>query len=87
MKVRIEEIRPKNYRAFENARRRLGISTFLVGRNGAGKYRETVHQKHFANLVSSPLRAPMRRRSPTYKGMFDAVHTLSAPAGFYVVAR
>lgn len=50
-------------------------------------YRPTIHQKHFASLVSLPLRAPIRRRSPTYHGMFDAVRTLSAPAGPYVVAR
>jgi hypothetical protein len=37
MKVRIEEIRLQNYRAFESARLRLGDLTFLVGRNGAGK--------------------------------------------------
>jgi predicted ATPase len=35
--VRIEELRIQNFRAFENARLRLGDLTFLVGRNGAGK--------------------------------------------------
>lgn len=35
--VTVEEIRLKNFRAFENARLALSDLTFLVGRNGAGK--------------------------------------------------
>lgn len=60
-----------------------GVLTDLIGI----RYRETVHQKYFANLVSLPLRAPIRRRSPTYEGMFEAVRTLSAPALHDVIAR
>jgi len=37
MAVTVEEIRLRNFRAFENARLRLSDLTFLVGRNGAGK--------------------------------------------------
>ncbi len=37
IRVRIEEIRLRNFRAFENARLALSDLTFLVGRNGAGK--------------------------------------------------
>ncbi|WP_295432659.1 AAA family ATPase [uncultured Thiodictyon sp.] len=37
MTVTVEEIRLRNFRAFENARLRLSDLTFLVGRNGAGK--------------------------------------------------
>lgn len=36
-KVRIEEIRLENFRAFDNARLTLADLTFLVGENGAGK--------------------------------------------------
>ncbi|MDI3291593.1 ATP-binding protein [Polyangium sp. 15x6] len=36
-RVRIEELRLENFRAFENARLSLTDMTFLVGRNGAGK--------------------------------------------------
>jgi hypothetical protein len=60
-----------------------GVLTDILGI----RYRETVHQKIFANLVSLPLCAPICRRSPTYQAMYDAVRTLSAPAGPYVVAR
>ncbi|MBI4706187.1 MAG: AAA family ATPase [Deltaproteobacteria bacterium] len=35
--VTVEELRLRNFRAFENARLRLSDVTFLVGRNGAGK--------------------------------------------------
>lgn len=35
--VTIEELRLRNYRAFENARLSLSDLTYLVGRNGAGK--------------------------------------------------
>lgn len=37
IQVRVEELRLKNFRAFENARLRFSDLTFLVGRNGAGK--------------------------------------------------
>ncbi|WP_373506736.1 AAA family ATPase [Thiocapsa sp.] len=37
VRVTVEELRLKNFRAFDNARLRLSDLTFLVGRNGAGK--------------------------------------------------
>ncbi len=37
IQVTVEELRLRNYRAFENARLSLSDLTFLVGRNGAGK--------------------------------------------------
>lgn len=37
IRVEIEEIRLRNFRAFENARLRLSDLTFVLGRNGAGK--------------------------------------------------
>lgn len=37
IQVTVDELRLKNFRAFENARLRFSDLTFLVGRNGAGK--------------------------------------------------
>lgn len=37
LRVTVEEIRLRNFRAFENARLSLSDLTFIVGRNGAGK--------------------------------------------------
>lgn len=61
-RVRIEELRLAGFRAFENARLRLGDLTVLVGRNGAGKSTLLDAFQFIRDALSETLEYALERR-------------------------
>jgi predicted ATPase len=61
-RVRIEELRLAGFRAFENARLRLGDMTVLVGRNGAGKSTLLDAFQFIRDALSETLEYALERR-------------------------
>lgn len=85
-KVRIEEIRLENFRAFDNARLTLANLTFLVGRNGAGKSGLLDAVEFMREAVSDNLPNALARRDGLY-GILRRSAGEDAPVGVAVVMR
>lgn len=85
MKVRIEEIRLQNYRAFESARLRLGDLTFLVGRNGAGKSSLLDAVEFIREALSDSLPNALDRREGLINLHRRAIGPGAAPMGLAVI--
>jgi hypothetical protein len=85
MKVRIEEIRLQNYRAFESARLRLGDLTFLVGRNGAGKSSLLDAVEFMREALSDSLPNALDRREGLVNLHRRAAEPNAAPMGLAVI--
>lgn len=85
MKVRIEEIRLQNYRAFESARLRLGDLTFLVGRNGAGKSSLLDAVEFMREALSDSLPNALDRREGLVNLHRRVTEPNAAPMGLSVI--
>ena len=67
VRVIVEELRLRNFRAFENARLELSDLTFLVGRNGAGKSSLLDAMDLLREAVSDSLENALDRRGGLQK--------------------
>ena len=75
-RVIVKELRPRNYRAFADARLVLGDVTFLFGRNGAGKS-TLMHAFGFVSeAVTDSLGTAMEQRG-NFLGLFRATSATS----------
>jgi len=84
IRVTVEELRLRNFRAFDNARLRLSDLTYLVGRNGAGKSSLLDAIALMQEAVSDSLENALDRRGGVRNvgRMWRGIGTLIAPPGF-----
>jgi len=88
VQVTVEEIRLRNFRAFDNARLRLSDLTFLVGRNGAGKSSLLDAIDFLREAASSSLENALDRRGGLNKvRRATSGHARRPPLGVAIVAR
>ena len=88
VRVTVEELRLRNFRAFENARLELSNLTFLVGRNGAGKSSLLDAMDLLREAVSDSLENALDRRGGLQKiQRAKAGRRKSPPMGIAVVLR
>ena len=88
VRVTVEELRLRNFRAFENARLEFSDLTFLVGRNGAGKSSLLDAMDLLREAVSDSLENALDRRGGLKKiQRAKAGRGKSQPMGIAVVLR
>lgn len=88
VRVIVEELRLRNFRAFENARLELSDLTFLVGRNGAGKSSLLDATDLLREAVSDSLENALDRRGGLQKVQRARVgRRRTPPMGIAIVLR
>src|SRR5262249_28057098 len=88
VRVIVDELRLRNFRAFENARLSLSDLTFLVGRNGAGKSSLLDAMDLLREAVSDSLENALDRRGGVQKVRRATIERgRKPPLGIAIVVR